>query len=451
MNVSIEKIDNVNGKITVSIEENDYKDKVTSELKRIGKTHTLPGFRKGHVTVDQLRRRFGKQVKSDVINQEVYEAVINYIRDNKLAILGEPLPVEVKEIDMNSVDYTFEYEIGLTPEINVDLKKVSLPYYNIEVSKEMVDEQDANFRERFGNQVPGEEVDEKALVKGSIMELNEDGSVKDTEDAIQVVGGIIAPMYLKDKEEADKFIGKKLNDKVVFNPYKACEGDVTRLASMLNIEKEKAAEAKGDFEMSIAEIIVVKPAELNEEYYKNIFGPDKVKTEEEYFEAIKQMISAQISGNSEMLFHMQAEKQLVEEYGNFELPQEFLKKWLVRRNEGLTAENIDEEFEKMIPSLKWQLIKERIAAVAEVKIEEADVQNHAKAIARQQFAQYGMTNVEDDMLSDYAKRILEDKNSRSRIIEEAGDAKLFEAIKQTAKIEAKSVSVDEFKSIAEKA
>lgn len=451
MNVSIEKIDNVNGKITVSIEENDYKDKVTSELKRIGKTHTLPGFRKGHVTIDQLRRRFGKQVKSDVINQEVYEAVINYIRDNKLAILGEPLPVEVKEIDMNSVDYTFEYEIGLTPEINVDLKKVSLPYYNIEVSKEMVDEQDANFRERFGNQVPGEEVDEKALVKGSIMELNEDGSVKETEDAIQVVGGIIAPMYLKDKEEADKFIGKKLNDKVVFNPYKACEGDVTRLASMLNIDKEKAAEAKGDFEMSIAEIIVVKPAELNEEYYKNIFGPDKVKTEEEYFEAIKQMISAQISGNSEMLFHMQAEKQLVEEYGNFELPQEFLKKWLVRRNEGLTAENIDEEFEKMIPSLKWQLIKERIAAVAEVKIEEADVQNHAKAIARQQFAQYGMTNVEDDMLSDYAKRILEDKNSRSRIIEEAGDAKLFEAIKQTAKIEAKSVSVDEFKSIAEKA
>ena len=451
MNVSIEKIDNVNGKITVSIEENDYKDKVTSELKRIGKTHTLPGFRKGHVTIDQLRRRFGKQVKSDVINQEVYEAVINYIRDNKLAILGEPLPVEVKEIDMNSVDYTFEYEIGLTPEINVDLKKVSLPYYNIEVSKEMVDEQDANFRERFGNQVPGEEVDEKALVKGSIMELNEGGSVKDTEDAIQVVGGIIAPMYLKDKEEADKFIGKKLNDKVVFNPYKACEGDVTRLASMLNIDKEKAAEAKGDFEMSIAEIIVVKPAELNEEYYKNIFGPDKVKTEEEYFEAIKQMISAQISGNSEMLFHMQAEKQLVEEYGNFELPQEFLKKWLVRRNEGLTAENIDEEFEKMIPSLKWQLIKERIAAVAEVKIEEADVQNHVKAIARQQFAQYGMTNVEDDMLSDYAKRILEDKNSRSRIIEEAGDAKLFEAIKQTAKIEAKSVSVDEFKSIAEKA
>lgn len=451
MNVSIEKIDNVNGKITVSVEENDYKDKVTSELKQIGKTHTIPGFRKGHVTIDQLRRRFGKQVKSDVINHEVYNAVIDYIRDNKIAILGEPLPVDVKEIDLNDADYTFEYEIGITPEINVDLKNVTLPFYNIEVSKEMVDEQDANFRERFGNQVPGEEVDEKALVKGSIMELNEDGSVKDGEDAIQVVGGIIAPIYFKDKEEADKFIGKKLNDKIVFNPWKACDGDVTRLASMLNIDKEKAAEVKADFEMSIAEIIVVKPAELNEEYYKNLFGPDKVKNEEEYLNAIKEMISAQISGNSEVLFRMQAEKRLVEEYGNIELPNEFLKKWLVRRNEGLTAENIDEEFEKMIPSLKWQLIKERIAAVAEIKIEEADVTNHAKAIARQQFAQYGMTNVEDDMLTDYAKRILEDKNSRSRIIEEAGDVKLFEAIKQSAKIEAKSVSVDEFKAIAEKA
>ena len=315
----------------------------------------------------------------------------------------------------------------------------------------MIDEQDANFRERFGNQVPGEEVDEKALVKGSIMELNEDGSVKEGEDAIQVVSGIIARMYLKSKEEADKFIGKKLNDKVVFNPWNACEGDVTRLASMLNIDKEKAAEAKSNFEMSISEIIVVKPAELNEEYYKNIFGPDKVKTEEEYFNAIKEMISAQISGNSELLFHMQAEKTLVEKFGNIELPQEFLKKWLVRPNEGLTAENIDAEFEKMIPSLKWQLIKERIAAVAEVKIEEADVINHAKAIARQQFAQYGMTNVEDDMLTDYAKRILDDKNSRSRIIEEAGDMKLFEAIKQTAKIEAKSVSIEEFKTIAESA
>lgn len=451
MNVSMEKTGNVSALINVSVAENDYKDKVTAELKKIGKTHTIPGFRKGHVTVDQLRRRFGKQVKSDVINQEVYDAVINYIRDNKLGILGEPLPVELKEINMEDADYSFQYEIGLTPEINVALDKVTLPYYNIEVSKEMVDEQDTAIRERFGAQVPGEEVDEKALVKGSIMELNADGTIKEGENAIQVVGGIIAPMYLKSKEEADKFVGKKLNEKVVFNPWNACDGDVTRIASMLNIEKEQAADVKSDFEMSIAEIIVVKPAELNDELYKNVFGDDKVKNEEEYFEALKNMISSQISGNSEMLFRHDAEKKLVEEYGNVELPQEFLKKWLVARNEELTAENIDEEFEKMIPALKWQLIKERIAVATDVKIEEADILAHAKMLAANQFAQYGMTGMDDDTIADYAKRLLADKSIRPRIVEEAGDVKLYAAIKNAVNLDQQMVSIDKFKEIASQA
>lgn len=451
MNVSMEKTGNVSALINVSVAENDYKDKVTAELKKIGKTHTIPGFRKGHVTIDQLRRRFGKQVKSDVINQEVYDAVINYIRDNKLGILGEPLPVELKEINMEDADYSFQYEIGLTPEINVALDKVTLPYYNIEVSKEMVDEQDTAIRERFGAQVPGEEVDEKALVKGSIMELNADGTIKEGENAIQVVGGIIAPMYLKSKEEADKFVGKKLNEKVVFNPWNACDGDVTRIASMLNIEKEQAADVKSDFEMSIAEIIVVKPAELNDELYKNVFGDDKVKNEKEYFEALKNMISSQISGNSEMLFRHDAEKKLVEEYGNVELPQEFLKKWLVARNEELTAENIDEEFEKMIPALKWQLIKERIAVATDVKIEEADILAHAKMLAANQFAQYGMTGMDDDTIADYAKRLLADKSIRPRIVEEAGDVKLYAAIKNAVNLDQQMVSIDKFKEIASQA
>ena len=283
------------------------------------------------------------------------------------------------------------------------------------------------------------------------MELNADGTIKEGENAIQVVGGIIAPMYLKSKEEADKFVGKKLNEKVVFNPWNACDGDVTRIASMLNIEKEQAADVKSDFEMSIAEIIVVKPAELNDELYKNVFGDDKVKNEEEYFEALKNMISSQISGNSEMLFRHDAEKKLVEEYGNVELPQEFLKKWLVARNEELTAENIDEEFEKMIPALKWQLIKERIAVATDVKIEEADILAHAKMLAANQFAQYGMTGMDDDTIADYAKRLLADKSIRPRIVEEAGDVKLYAAIKNAVNLDQQMVSIDKFKEIASQA
>ncbi|MBQ9073997.1 MAG: trigger factor, partial [Muribaculaceae bacterium] len=207
----------------------------------------------------------------------------------------------------------------------------------------------------------------------------------------------------------------------------------------------------GNFEFAIAEIIVVKPADLNQEYFDGLFGKDKVKSEEEYFAEIKKMISSQISGNSEVLFRIQAEKQFVEQYGNVELPATFLKKWLVARNDGFTAETIDDEFEKMIPSLKWQLIKERIAALTEIKIEEADVMAHAKAIAANQFAQYGMTNMDDETLTDYAKRILADKNYRPRIVEEAGDIKLYAAIKEKVTLDEKQVSFDEFKEIASKA
>ena len=453
MNVSMEKIDNVSARLIVSVVENDYQEKVTKEIKQIGRTHTIPGFRKGHVPFGELNRRFGKQIASDVINQEVYEAVSNYIRDNKLGILGEPLPVEVQELDLkNQKDYTFQYEIGLAPEININLdKNTHIPFYPIEISQEMIDEQDKNFRERFGSQVPGEEVDAKALVKGSIMELNEDGSIKEGEDAIQVTSGIVAPMYFKSKEESDKFLGKKVGDKVVFNPYNTCEGNAAELASMLQVDKDKAGEIKGNFEFAIAEIIIVKPADLNQEYFDGLFGKDKVTSEEAYFAEIKKMISSQISGNSDMLFRIQTEKQLVEQYGNVELPETFLKKWLVARNDGFTAESIDAEFEKMIPSLKWQLIKERIAAVAEIKIEEADVMAHAKALAANQFAQYGMTNMDDDTLTDYAKRILADKNYRPRIIEEVGDIKLFDAIKEKVTLDVKEISLEEFKEIASKA
>ena len=246
MNVSMEKIDNVSARLIVSVVENDYQEKVTKEIKQIGRTHTIPGFRKGHVPFGELNRRFGKQIASDVINQEVYEAVSNYIRDNKLGILGEPLPVEVQELDLkNQKDYTFQYEIGLAPEININLdKNTHIPFYPIEISQEMIDEQDKNFRERFGAQVPGEEVDAKALVKGSIMELNENGSIKEGEDAIQVTSGIVAPMYFKSKEEGDKFLGKKVGDKVIFNPYNTCEGNASELASMLQIDKDKASEVK---------------------------------------------------------------------------------------------------------------------------------------------------------------------------------------------------------------
>lgn len=453
MNVIMQNIDEVSARLTVSIEENDYKQKVNDELKKFGKTHTIPGYRKGHISITELQRRFGKQVTSDVINQEVYEAVMKYIQENKLEVLGAPIPVEVKELDLkNNKDFTFEYEIGLAPKLDVKLdKNEHIPYYNIEVPADLVEEQDKAFRKRFGAQVPGEEFEADALVKGSMMELNEDGTIKDGDNAIQAVSTIVAPFYFKSKEEADKFIGKKVGEKVVFNPRKAAGDDVTEIASMLNIDKNRVAEVQGDFEMAISEIIVVRPAELNEEFYKQVFGEGKVNNEEEYKSALKEMVGKELAGNSEMVFRLSARKFFIDKYGDMPLPVEILKKWLISRNEGLSAENIDEVFPKQIePDLKWQLVKEKIAEIAKVNITDDDLLEMAKTIAQRQLAQYGMTNMDDETITGFAKNILDDKNYRPRIMEQVGDIKLFDAIKAAVTLDEKTVTFDEFKELASK-
>lgn len=450
MNVSMTKTDAVEARLTVSVEENDYKEKVQKKLKEIGRTHQIPGFRKGHVSLGDLQRRFGREVTSDVINQEVFEAVMKYIEENKLNVLGQPVPVEVKELDFKTQkDFTFEYDLALAPELNVVLDKSEhIPYYEIEVTDEMINEQDQAFRKRFGAQVPGEEFEKDALVKGSIFELNEDGSVKEGDDAIQVVNGIVAPMYFKSPEQAALFEGKKVGDKVKFNPWDTCNGDPTELSSMLQVDKARVADLHNDFELTISEIIVVRPAELNQEYFDQVFGKDKVHNEEEYRQAIKEMIAAELANNSEIIFRMSARNFFTGKYGDMQLPAATLKKWLMMRNEELNEENIDAEYEKMVPDLKWQLIKERIAEIAQVKIEEDDLLGFAKALAARQFAQYGMTNMDDETLTNYAKNILADKNYRPRLIEQVGDIKLFTAIENAVTLDRETVSLDRFKEIA---
>lgn len=452
MNVTLQNTDAVSGRLTVSVEENDYKEKVLADLKKIGRNNQIPGFRKGHVAIGELQRRFGRQVTSDVINELVYDAVTNYIKENKLNVLGAPVPVEVKELDLkNQKDFTFEFDLALAPELDIKVDKdEKIPYYNIEVSDAMISEQDAAFRKRFGAQVPGEEVEPDALVKGAIMQLNEDGTVKEGDDAIQVVSGILAPMYFVDKDEAAKFAGKKVGDKVVFNPRKACGNNEVELASMLNIDKSRTAEVQGDFEMTISEIIVVRPAEDGEEFFTNVFGKDRVHNAEEYKAALKDMIATELSGNSDMVFSFSARKYFLDKYGDMELPAAVLKRWLISRNESLNEENIDEEYSKMESDLKWQLIKERIAGLLGVKIEEADLMAQAKVLAARQFAQYGMTNMDDETITNFAKNILDDKNYRGRLIEQVGDVKFYTALKQAVTLEESTVSLDEFKEIAQK-
>ena len=446
MNISKEEISPVELRLTVAIAENDYKDDVTKKLKEIGRTHVIPGFRKGHVPFGELKRRFGKQLTSDVINDTVYRAVIDYITENKLNVMGHPMPVEVKEA-FEEGDQEFKYDLALIP--TLDIKPSAddhYPFYEIEVTDEMIDEQDTNMRKRFGSQKPGEEMTADAVVKGSLMQLNENGEVSTNEGAIQVTDGIVFPLYFKDKEETAKFDGKKPGDKVVFNPNKAAGGDAGELASMLHVDKAIAGDIHNDFEMNISEIIVNQPAELGEEYYNNVFGPDKVHNEEEYRAAIRELIAGELAQNSHILFRNTFDKAMMEKYGDMQLPAATIKKLFFA-----DAENADEAFASQEAAIKHEIIENNLLKNLEIKVEPNEVLDTAKALTARQFAQYGLAGMDDEVITKYAKEQIEKEEIRNQLIQQILSSKLYTAIEGMVSLDKETVSLDKFKEIAQNA
>lgn len=442
MNVSHNNIDNLNAVISIEIEKADYAEKVKKSLRAYGDRANIPGFRRGHVPFGMLVKMFGKSVKAEEINRLVSESLYNYINDNKLNILGEPMTAEDQTIDLDTDDnFTFKFDIALAPEINVTLdKKVKVPYYTIAVTDEMVAKQDEMFRQRQGKQVVVDAVtEERDLIKGSMIEL-ENGVAK--EGGIVVESSILSPAYIK--AEKEKFEGVKVGDKVVFNPALASGDSVGELASMLNIDREVAGDVKNDFEMTITEVTHLQPAEHDQEFFDGIFGKDVVKSEEEYTAKVREMITMQLAPESEYRFGIDARKAIEKAVGEIALPAEFLKRWLVATNDKYTAENIDEDYSKMEADLKWHLIKETIAKNNEVKVGEEDLKALAMSVTRQQFAQYGMSNVPDDILENYSMEMLKNKDSRAQMIDRATETKIQEVIKKAVKLDKKEISTEEF-------
>ena len=443
MNVTINKIDAVNATITVSLEEKDYQDKVKKALRDINMTRPEPGFRPGKVPAGLIQKKYGKAVKYDVVNKEVTDALYNYIKDNEIQVLGNPMPATKEEFDLEAVDFTFTFNVGIAPEIDTHVNKdLTVPYYTIEVSDEMVERQNEMYRNRFGAQVPGETVEPNALVKGVITELNEEGNVK--EGGILNENGIVSPQYFKNDDQRAAFMDKKLGDVVKFNPWVACGESVVELSSMLNIDKADAEQAKGEFNFEIKEIIVLRQAELNQEFFDNAVGKDKAHNEEEYKEALKAMIAQQLASDSNYRFSIDAKEAIEKAVGEIELPDAILKDYLMTQDEKFNAENIDEEYQKMRQDLVWQLIREAIAKQYQLKVEEQDILAVARMIAQSQFAQYGMTNLPDDVLDKYGRDIMNDPKSREHIVNQAVDMKLYHIIRENVTLEEKTVTVEQF-------
>lgn len=443
MKVDYAKIDDVNGEITVTLEEKDYADKVKKQLKEIGKNHAEPGFRPGHVPAGLIQKKYGTAVKYDIINKEVGNAVFDYIKENKLHVLGNPVPQQGNDFDINANEFTLKFKVGIAPEFETKVNKdLTVPYYTIKVTEDMINNQAEQLTRRYGKQEPGEEVDATALVKGVITELDENGQPK--EGGVVVESAIVAPQYFKSEEQRNLFLGKKVGDVVKFNPAATCDGNATEMSSMLNIDKGEVDSHKGDFNFDIKEIIVLKPAEYNQEFFDMVFGPDKVKSEEEFRAELKKALEEGLANDSDYRFTIDARKAIQDAIGELNLPTEILKDFLKSQNEALNDENIDEEYTRLLPELQWELEKEAIASELDIKVEEEDLMNTARRIAQSQFAQYGMNSVPADTLDRYASDILKDQKARNQIYNQTVDSKLFNGVRALVNLENKEVSVEEF-------
>lgn len=443
MKVDYAKIDDVNGEITVTLEEKDYANKVKKQLKEIGKNHTEPGFRPGHVPSGLIQKKYGSAVKYDIINKEVGNAVFDYIKENKLHVLGNPVPQQGNDFDINAADFTLKFKVGVAPEFDTKVNKdLTVPYYTIKVSDEMIKSQDEQLTRRYGKQVPGDEVDATALVKGVMTELDENGQPK--EGGLVVENAIVAPQYFKSEEQRNLFLGKKVGDVVKFNPAATCDGNPTEMSSMLNIDKSEAEAHKGDFNFDIKEIIVLKPAEHNQEFFDMVFGAGKVHNEDEYRAELEKVISSGLSNDSDYRFTLDARKAIQDAIGDIKLPEKVLKEFLKSQNEALNDENIDEEYTRLLPELQWELEKEAIASQLDIKVAEEDLLNTARRIAQSQFAQYGMNSVPAETLDRYAQDILKDQKAHNQIYNQTVDSKLFNGIRASVNLDNKEVSVEEF-------
>ncbi len=369
--------------------------------------------------------------------------MFDYIKENKLHVLGNPVPQQNDDFNINAADFTLKFKVGIAPEFDTHVNKdLHVPYYTIKVSDEMIDNQDQMFSRRFGKQEPGDTVDATALVKGVISELDENGEPK--EGGVVVENGIVSPQYFKSEDQRELFMGKKVGDIVRFNPAATCDSNATEMSSMLNIEKSEVENHKGDFNLDIKEIIVLKPAEHNQEFFDMVFGADKVHNEEEYRAALKEMLVAGLANDSNYRFTIDARNTISAAIGELQLPDEVLKEFLKSQNEALNNENIDEEYTRLRPELEWELEKEAIASQLDIKVDEEDLKNTARMMAQSQFAQYGMPNVPAETLDRYASDILKDEKARNQVYNQTVDMKLYNGIRASVTVDEKEVDVEAF-------
>ena len=445
----MQNVDKVSALLTVNIEKADYQEKVEKLLKKYRQQVNMPGFRKGMVPMSLIKKQFGKSAMAEEVDKLMQDAVNNYIRENKVNMLGMPLPNEEK---MQTIDFDvqenfeFVFDIALAPEFKAEVSEQdAIDFYTITVSDEMVNSQVDMYAQRAAKYEKVEEYADRDMVKGLLAELDENGNTK--EGGIQVEGAVMMPSYMKNDEQKAIFATAKVNDVLVFNPNAAFEGNEAELSSLLKIKREEVAEMKSNFSFQVEEITRAVPAALTQELFDQVFGEGAVSSEEEFRGKIKEGIAAQFLADSNYKFLLDARTYLMNKVGKLEFPDALLKKIMLMNNEDKGESFVEENYEKSLEELTWHLIKEQLVEAFEIKVEQADVLEMAKENTRMQFAQYGMMSIPEEMLENYAKEMLKKKENVEGLVNRAVETKLAAALKGKVALNNKEVSMEEFNNL----
>ena len=434
--------------LSVNIQEADYSALVEKQLKNFRQKANIPGFRPGMVPMGLIKKQYGTAVKAEEINKLLQTKIFEYIRENKIDMLGEPLPIESQQAGINMAEdkeFTFEFEIALAPKFDATLdKNDKLAYYRIQPTDEMIEGQVNAYAQRCGEYKKVDSFENGDMLKGTLTESVEDGIV--------VRDAVMMPSYMKNDDQKALFVGAKVNDVVTFNPSVAFDNNEAELSSLLKVEKGEVAAHNGEFTFAVTEITRFVASELNQTVFDAAFGKDVVTNEADFRAKITEQFEGRFEVESDYKLLLDVRAYLTEKLGKFEYNESILRRVMEgNRAEGAEAVS-DEDFQKSLNELTWHLIKEQLARKFEIKVDDNDVLNVAKAATRDQFAQYGMANVPEDLLENYAKDMLKQDRTREALVNRAVDVKLIEAIKGAVTLNEEKISVEDFnKKVSENA
>ena len=446
MKISFDCADKINGLLTMTIEPADYQEAVEKTLKNYRKKAQVPGFRPGMVPMGMIKKQYGTAVKVEEVNKILGEKLYEYIQDNKIQMLGEPLPNQEKQVPQDfekDDELTFVFDIAVAPEFKAELSSEDkIDYYTIKVEDKLIDDQVQMYASQAGEFVKADVFSGNDTITGDLRELDESGNTK--EGGIVTESGMVMPAYIKDEDQKKLFDGAKPGDIITFNPKKAYPDNDAEVAALLKVQKEDVKDLTADFSYQITEIRHFQPAPVDQKLFDRVFGEGTVTDEKAFREKIAETIAPQLQQNSDYKFLLDVRKYMEEKVGKLEFPEALLKRVMLQNNKDKGADYVENNFEGSIKELAWHLIKEQLVAANNIKVEDDDLKTVAKEAIRAQFAQYGMSNVPDDVLENYAAEQLKKRENIDNFVSRAIDLKLTETLKNVVKLNQKEVTLEEF-------